>query len=173
MSNEDKYVHVSHRVPADVRDMAQENSEYGEITELVRSIYQKKAYGSSELDRDQIDERLRELRHERDETRLELRRITEEYESDLQKLEVEIARLEERKDKTKSKSDKFEGAIDQLIARVENGERVFPDLPGVRAAANTVGEPPEYVVEKVREKVPEAPDQLFEEGDTHGGEGVW
>ena len=121
MSSNDDYVHVSHRVPADVRDMAQDNAEYGEITELVRSIYQKKAYGSSELDRDQIDERLRELRHERDETRLELRRTTEEYESELQKLEVEIARLEERKDKTKSKSDKFEGAIGQLISRMGNG----------------------------------------------------
>jgi TolA-binding protein len=169
MSEDDDTVRVGHIVPREIRDQAQDNSEHGELSEEVRSLYRKKAQRSTTPNRDEIDAELRQLRGEIDEAKLELRRFTEEKRATIEAKEKRVARLEERKDKTQSKSDQFEGAIEQLVARIENGEHVFPELNGVKSAAKIVGEPPEYVISEVRERCPDAPDELFEQGDVNGG----
>lgn len=163
MPNDD-LVHVSHKVPEEHRDAARGNTKHGEMSELVRGLYQQKAEPNDVTDREEINARLRDLRAKRDEKRVELRRVTDELESDIEELEVTIARLEERKETVQSRSDVFEGALSQLVTHVENGGSVWPGYPGVESAAGLIDEPPEFVIGEIRDRTTGVSEDQFSEG---------
>lgn len=156
-------------VSEETHELAKQNAEYGEISEAIRDTIDRLAYPDDVTSRDEINNRLRELRAERDEKRVELERVTGELKADIDKLETKIARLEERKDGTQSKADKFEGAVEQLATTVEEGKHIWKGHPNVKAAAETIEEPQEYVLEQVRDRVPDADPELFEEKDIYNG----
>ena len=162
--SDDELVHVSHKVPEDHRDAARGNTKHGEMSELVRDLYQQKAEPNDVTDREEIDARLRDLRAERDKKRAELRRVTSELDDDIDELEVTIARLEERKETVQSRSDVFEGALSQLVTHVENGGSVWPEYPGVKSASELIDEPPEFVIEEIRERATGVSEEQFSEG---------
>lgn len=169
MSEDDELVKVTHKVPRSVRDQAQDTSEFGEMSEIVRDAYRRKAKPNDVTDRDEIDRRLQELRTERDELRLELRKKTEELEAEIDNKETQIARLEERKDSARSRSDQFRGELNQLVSHVESGGRIWDTYPGVMGAAETIGETPEYVLRKVKQQAEGVDESQFSEGDPNGG----
>ena len=166
---DDELVKVTHKVPKSVRDQAQERSEFGEMSDLVRDTYQRKAKPNDVTDRDEIDRRLQELRTERDELRLELRKETERIEAEIDNKETQIARLEERKDSARSKSDQFRGELNQLVSHVESGGHIWDTYPGVVDAAETIDETTEYVLEKVKQQAEGVDESQFSEGDVNGG----
>ena len=165
----DELVKVTHKVPKSVRDQAQDLAEFGEMSDIVRDAYKRKAKPNDVTDRDEIDRRLQELRTERDELRLELRKKTEELEAEIDARETQIARLEERKDSARSKSDQFRGELNQLVSHVESGGHIWDTYPGVKDAAETVDEAPEYVLRKVKQEAEGVDEAQFSEGDVNGG----
>ena len=162
-------VQVNHEVPEEYRRLAQRKTEHGEMSERVRDIYKQAAYPNDVDDREDIDERLRELRGECDQLKLERRRAVERLDAEIDSKEKQIARLEERKDAARSKADQFEGALAQLVTHVENGGHIWETYPGVEQAAETIGESPEFVIEKVRERAPGTDKDQFEQGSDIGG----
>lgn len=150
-------VTMSVKVEKHLREAAKRNSEHGEISEEFRKTIQRIAYGEEIEQEERLKVELREKRNERDELKGEIR----EKQAEVETLETEIARLEERVENRNERRDKFEGMVEMLEATLKDGGRVFPEHGQVKQAA-AVGEvEPEDVIERLKERNPDAPDHAF------------
>lgn len=155
---DDEQVQVSHLVPKHVREAAQTNSEYGELSEKVRNLYTTVAFGEEVGQRSQIERELQSVREKKDDIRAEIR----ELQTELENLEQRETRLEESMANLSSKEDKFEGALEMLEEQLYDGTHLFPDHGGVQRAAGLAGATPEAVLEKLKERNPGVPDYAFQ-----------
>lgn len=168
--DENRKTRVTAEVSEQTHELAKANTEYGGISAAIRDKLEQLAHPDDVDNREDIINRLRELRNKRDEIRLhrdkkkaELERVIDEDNREIDSLETKIARLEERKDDADSKQAEFEGHISQLIAHVEDGGHIFPGYNGVKEAARASGKSPEFVIETVKERT-DLPDSRFEAG---------
>lgn len=170
MTGKDEFVRVGHRVPGHLRDAAQANTEHGELSEMVRSLYRRIAHGDSDGGAESIAIELERVRAKKDELREEVRKLQNE----LQSLEQQETRLEEKLTTHRSRQDKYEGHLESLEQQLRNGTRVFAEIPSVQQAGSTAGKSPEEVIEDLKERNPIIPDHAFESGlhTTRKWEGV-
>ncbi len=163
----DDHVRVTHRVPSHVRDAAQDRTEHGELSEEVRSLYQRIAFGEEVAEHDTVRRELERVRDEKDDTRRQIR----ELQAELEELERRETRLEEKLSKHTSRQDKYEGHLEALETQLRDGTHIWPDHPGVKRAANTAEMEPEEVIEELQERNPEVPDYAFQ--DAMHADRVW
>lgn len=155
---EEEKVQVSHLVPKHVREAAQTNSDYGELSEKVRQLYTTIAFGEEVGQRSQIERELKSVREKKDDIRAQIR----ELQTELENLEQRETRLEESMANLSSKEDKFEGALEMLESQLYDGVHIFPDHGGVAKAAGLAGATPEAVIQKLKERNPGVPDYAFQ-----------
>lgn len=165
MSDED--VHVSHRVPEDIRDEAQNRTNRGEISEAVRRVYRNFARGEAypghaqhEAERvvlERMDDRLQEYQDEMDETRRAMQERIEE--------------LEEEKEQRDAARDEYEGRLRELEELVRSGSHVDPEHGAVLDAAECSARPPSRVIEELKQRNPDIPDYAFQPADE--ADGIW
>lgn len=151
-------VQVSHLVPRHVREAAKSNSEYGELSEKVRTLYQSVAFGEEIGERTQLENELKAIREKKDNKRAEKR----ELEREIENLEKRETRLEERVSSLSSKEDKFEGAIEMLEQQLYEGTHIWPEHGTVKKAAGLGEGTPEQVIQKLKERNPGIPDYAFQ-----------
>lgn len=157
--SDDDHVRVNHRVPNHVRDAAQDKTEHGELSELVRNLYKRVAFGEDVAQHDTVKLELERVRDEKDDVRRQIR----ELEAELETIESKERRLEEKLSKHNSRQDKYEGHVESLESQLLDGTHISPSHPGVQRAAN-VGEcDGEDVIDDLRERNPEVPDYAFED----------
>lgn len=161
MSDEGGYVRVGHRVPEHIRDAAKENTDHGELSEMVRSLYKRIAHGDTEGGVESVAIELERIRAKKDDLRDQVRKLQNE----LQALEQEETRLEEKLTSRRSRQDKYEGRLESLEAMLLNGSHVDADAPAVRDAADELGCTAEDVIEDLKQRNPSAPDYAFEPMD--------
>lgn len=156
---DDDHVRVTHRVPGHVRDAAQDRTEHGELSERVRTLYQRAAFGEEVAEHDTVQRELNRVRDEKDDVRRQIR----EKQAELERLERRETRLEEKLSKHTSRKDKFEGHLESLETQLRRGAHISPSHPGVQRAANTGEVDPEEVIEELQERNPEVPEYAFED----------
>lgn len=154
MTDKDEEVRFNVKMRRQLRDDAKRNSERGELSEDVRDLFRRKAYGvdgttdNSELERAKAE--LRDVRERTDDLRKERRRIDAEIETQ----ETRAARLEERISKMEEQGEKFETVVDTLESMLLNGARVFPERVDNDVDA-------ERVINELKQRNPDVPDHAF------------
>lgn len=160
MSDRDEEVRFNVKMPQRLRDDAKRNTERGELSEAVRDLFRRRAYGegatsgSSELERAKAE--LRDVRNRIDDLRRERRQIDAEIESQ----ETRETRLEERVSSLEEKSDKFGTVVETLETMLKDGARIFPGRVDDDLNADAV-------IQELKERNPDVPDDAFELAGVH------
>lgn len=160
MSEDEDIVRTTVRMPRHLRDAAKAKTDHGELSEMVRGVYRRIAFGEDVEEHAQLEQELRRAREEKDDIRSEIRAL----QADLEEVERREARLEERLSEKNSRADKYDGALQTLEGMLMRGERVFVDHPVVKDAARVGGVPQEEVIEELQTRNPEIPDHAFVDG---------
>jgi len=150
-------VQVSHLVPEHVREAAKANSEYGELSEKVRVLYETVAFGEEIGQRTQLERELQSVRNKKDEKRSKVR----ELQAEIDNLERREMRLEDQIGNLSSKEDKFEGAMEMLEQQLYDGTHIFKEHGAVQKAAGLAGSEPTQVIKRLKERNPGVPDYAF------------
>lgn len=167
MSDDEDFVRVTHRVPQHVRESAQQNTEHGELSELVRSLYNRIAFGDAEGGAESIQIELERVRAEKDELRDQIRRLQNE----LQTVEQRETRLEEKLSTHRSRKDKYEAHLESLEELLYDGSHIDPGHSVVQKAASAANTSAEDVVEHLQERNPDIPKYAFV--DARSAENRW
>lgn len=155
----DEIVRVNHRVPEHIRDAAQSQTQHGELSEMVRELYQSVAFGTGWDANDSIKVELERTRAEKDKVRGQIRSL----QAQLETVEKKEARLEEKLSKQSSQQDRYEGHLESLESLLGSGQHIWESHPTVEAAAEAGGVPEESVLEELQERNPDVPERQFEE----------
>jgi len=160
MSDRDDEVRFNVKMPSRLRDDAKRNSERGELSEGVRDLFRRRAYGeaatsgNTELERMQAE--LRDVRNRIDDLRRERRQIDAEIESQ----ETRETRLEERLSALEEKNDEFGTVIETLETMLKDGARIFPER--VDDDLNS-----DEVIQELKNRNPDIPDMAYELANVH------
>ena len=150
----DDEVRFNVAMPARLRDDAKRNTERGELSQDVRDLFRRKAYGSAgtsdntELEQKQAE--LNDVRDRIDDLRKERRRIDAEIETQ----ESRATRLEERISKLEDGSDKFDTVLETLEKMLLDGSRIYPERVDDELEADRV-------IQELRSRNPDVPDEAF------------
>lgn len=155
----DDHVRVTHRVPEHARDAAQSKTEHGELSDLVRGVYRRIAFGEDVDQHESVKMELERVRDEKDETQAKIR----ELQADLESLRTKETRLEEKLSEHTSREQKYEGHLDQLEAQLLDGSHIPKSYNGVVQAAKEGEKEPEDVIDELKERNPQVPEYAFEE----------
>lgn len=156
----DDFVRYNVRMPEKLRDDAKRSAERGELSEEVRSLFHRIAYGSvhgtgtSELEKARAE--LESVRNHKDDLRRERRRIDAEIES----VESRETRLEEQVERLEATTDELEETINALERMLLNGERMFPKR--IENAVDDLDVDADRVRRELQDRNPEVPDYAFE-----------
>lgn len=160
MTDDEEHVQVKAKVPRSVREGAKEKLEYGGLSREIRELLTRIAFGEDlnqrsrlERQRDEIQERIRDLREQR-----------RELDTEIDNLEMRRESLNETLSNLTTREDKYEAKLESLEHRLlEEGERLDPGHGAVVEAANTAGIEPEGVVETLKERNPDVPPYAFQD----------
>lgn len=155
--SDDETVRVTHIVPEHVRDAAKGKTEHGELSEHVRNVYRRIAFGEDVAEHETVRMELERVRDEKDDIRRKIR----EFQSDLEAIERKEARLEEKLSQHTSRQDKYEGHLESLETQLAQGAHISTTHPGVERAANVADVEKDEVIEELQERNPSVPDHAF------------
>lgn len=156
--SDDDHVRVTHRVPEHVRESAQDQTEHGELSELVRGLYQRIAFGEEVEERESLKKELERARDKKDDVRAEIR----ELQAELQSIETKETRIEEKLSEFVEDEQKYIGHLESLESQLYEGTNIDSGHGGVKRAANIGKCEPEDVINDLRDRNPEIPDYAFE-----------
>jgi chromosome segregation ATPase len=154
MTDKDEEVRFNVKMRRQLRDDAKRSTERGELSEEVRDLFRRKAYGFSadsentELERTRAE--LEKVRERIDDLRRERRRIDAEIESQ----ESRATRLEEKVSRLEERDDKFATTVDTLESLLLDGARIFPERVDDDLDA-------EAIITELKERNPDVPDKAF------------
>lgn len=151
---------INFNIEPEAKEAAKEKLEYGELSEVLRQHVRKIAFGEEVSEREQVKQRLQELRDKKDQVRSERR----QQNARLEDIEQEEARLEERLQGLESRDAKYEGQLEMLEAALAEGQRIDPGRSDVKRAALTGKTDPRGVIQELMERNPEVPDYAFSDG---------
>lgn len=155
--DDDELVQVSHLVPESVREDAQENSGHGDLSEAVRQAYQIVAYGDDYQDAARLKQRLERAKNEYQRLIEEEERIQDRK----QETENRIRQLKEQLEAIQSQEEQYDELLTELENDLYNGAHVFPDHGAVEDAATVGGKTAEDVIDDLKERNPDIPQDAF------------
>jgi len=160
----DETVQVNHLVPTAMREKAKSVAGWGELSDAVRAAYA--AFARSRGDMDVV-----RLEAEKHRLRVRLDAIDEQIlslEDERDQLAEREAELEQAISAAESEADEYAELVAELVAAVDRGESVWTTHATVQEAAEVKGCSRDAVIEDVRERRPDAPDDQFAEGLSSG-----
>jgi len=164
MTDDDK-VRFTVQMPEDLREDAKRNSERGELSDDIRDLFRRKAYGIGDTDTptelEQAEAELQEVRNSIDDLRLERSKI----DAKIQSKENRETRLEERIDRLKQEQTEVNQTLEMLENMLQNGERMWPVR--IKNAAGVDIDTAQELYVKLMDQNPELPDAAFEEPAIH------
>lgn len=155
--DEEELVQVSHLVPKSVREDAQQNSGHGDLSDAVRMAYRTIAYGDDYQNTTRLKQRLERAKNE-------YRRLVEEkdaVEDEMEDTEDRIRQLREQLETAEEADERFDELIEELETKLEGGSHVFPGHGGVVEAAEIGGVSEGEVIDTLKDRNPEIPDDAF------------
>lgn len=165
MTDDKETVRFNVQMPEDLREDAKRNAERGELSEEVRNLFRRKAYGigdtakPSELE--QAEAELEEVRNSIDNLRLKRSKI----DAKIQSKENRETRLEERIDRLKAEQEEVNQSLDVLENMLQNGERMWPVR--IKNAVDVDIDTAQELYLKLQDENPELPAEAFEEPAIH------
>jgi chromosome segregation ATPase len=158
MSGEEVRFNV--KMPQTLRDDAKRNAERGELSEEVRKLFRRKAYG---LGDGEFTTELEETEAELEATRNELddlRRERNKIEAQISSKEARENRLVEKRDRLKEREEKQSQTIEMLENMLQDGERIYPAR--IENYADVAEEEAMSMLQKLKDRNPEVPSEAFE-----------
>jgi chromosome segregation ATPase len=155
--DDEELVQVSHLVPRSVREDAQANSGHGDLSDAVRMAYRTVAYGDDYQNTARLKQRLERAKNE-------YRRLTEEkdgIEAEMDEAESRIRTLREQIADAEDADERFEAKIQELETKLHSGTHIFPNHGGVIEAAEAGGMAESEVIDALRERNPDIPEDAF------------
>lgn len=162
--DDDELVQVSHMVPESHREQASKNTEYGGISQAVREVYRILAEGGSKS-RVRLEMQLRKVRRDRKRIQEEISDLRDQL-SHLTSREDE---LEDRVEDERSRSEAYEAQLEELEALLDDGDHIFEEHGKVQRAAEVGDRTPREVIDTLKDRNPDVPDELFTERDSTTG----
>lgn len=163
--DKDDEVRYNVKMRRQLREDAKRNTERGELSEGVRDLFRRKAYGeqaageTTELERTKAE--LRDVRDRIDDLRRERSRIDTEIESQ----ETRAARLEERVEALEEKQSDLEQTVKTLENMLQSGDRMWPTK--VKNAADVDKDTAIQLHEQLKDRNPDLPPEAFEQSSPH------
>lgn len=158
---DDERTTVSFKVDENIRDIAMDKAEHGEMSERIRQQYRIVAFGEDVGENERLKQELQKLRDERDKLKAERRRI----DADLEEIDDRIARLEERIEKKDTRQDKYEAQLEMLDELLQDGVHLWKDAPKIQKVAKTGGVDPIDVINDLQDRNPSIPDEQYQPKD--------
>lgn len=155
--DDEELVQVSHLVPKSVREDAQENSGHGDLSDAVRMAYRTIAYGDDYQNTTRLKQRLERAKNE-------YRRLVEEkeaIEAEMHDCEERIRSLREQLDEAQKADERYEQLLEELEEKLYAGSHVFPNHGDVIEAAEIGSVSEQEVIDELRERNPEIPEDAF------------
>lgn len=160
MSDDEDKVQVIVKVPKSVRDAAKEKLEHGGMSRELRDTLTRIAFGEDlnqrsrlERTRDELQNRINELRAKR-----------RELDTEIDNLEMRREGINEKLTNVTTREDKFEAKLESLENRLLNeGQRLFETHAAVIEAAQTGAVETEQVIAMLKERNEEVPEYAFQE----------
>jgi len=165
MSDPEETVRFNVQMPEQLRDDAKRNTDRGELSNDVRNLFRRKAYGldstgePSELERVQAE--LKEARREVD----DLRHRRAQIETKIEAKETRVSRLEERVDSLQEREAELESAVGVLENMLHDGDRMWPTR--IKNAVEVDPETAQRLYQELRERNSDLPSAAFEEPGVH------
>lgn len=158
--DKDEEVRFNVKMRRQLRDDAKRNVERGELSEEVRDLFRRKAYGTGAAKENSEIERLRselqEVRDRIDDLRRERRQIDAEIESQ----ESRATRLEERISQLEEQTDEFDTVVETLETLLHDGARIFPERVDDQLDS-------ERVINELKDRNPDVPECAFRLAEPH------
>lgn len=155
--SDDEYTRVTFRVPVHVKDAAKRQTEHGELSERVRSLFQQIAFGKEVEHQESLQEELENVRQQID----EIDAVIRDKQSERETLRQQETRLEEKLNATDSRKQKYEGHLESLESMLLNGAHIDPSHPVVEDAAAVLEMTTESVIEDLQDRNPAVPDYAY------------
>lgn len=155
---EDELKQVSHLVPESLREDAQDSAEHGELSEAVRETYRIVAYGEDFEDAARLKQRLERAKNEYQRLVEDKQRIEERMED----MEDRIRQIRDRLNEAETKEEQYEELLEDLESQLWSGAHVFPDHADVERAAEVGKKSENEVINDLRERNPDVPDDAFQ-----------
>lgn len=155
----DKEVRFNVKMPQTLREDAKRNADRGELSEDVRKLFRRKAYG---LGRGEFTTELEETEAELESVRNELddlRRKRNELEAKISSKEARENRLVEKRDRLKEEQDDRSQTLDMLENMLKDGERVF--LERIENYADVETETARTILQQLKDRNPDMPEDAF------------
>lgn len=158
------------RVDGDLKDLAIAKADRGEVSERLRREIERMALGEEASNREVAKKRLEEVREEK-EQKIDRR---EELGEEIERLEATEAELEEKIEQYADRQDEYESLLEMLDELLQDGYRADPGHGKVIRAARLAGTDEEAVIDELKDRNPDVPDELFTEGtqDAAASKGV-
>lgn len=169
MSNDEEMAQVVVNVPRSAKDSAMEKLEYGQMTEEIRDLVTRIAFGEDLGQRSRLERQLEDLRDRRDELRRERRSLDAEIEN----IDSRIDGVEKRISQLSSQEERYEAKLESLEHRLRAEGRLFPEHSAVREVAKEAEREPEGVIEDLKGRNPDVPEYAFEEMTPYVDEPKW
>jgi len=165
MSDNEKDVRFNTKMSKRLRDDAKRNCERGELSDAIRDLFRRKAYGeqgtTGKSEVEKVRAELREVRRHIDDLRKERADIENEIESQ----ERRQARLEERLDNLEREKNELDQTLQTLENMLQSGERMWPTK--VKNAADVDRGTAEKLYQQLKDRNDELPAAAFEEPGVH------
>lgn len=165
--DDEELVQVSHLVPKQLREDAQENSGHGDLSDAVRQAYRIVAYGDDYENTARLKQRLERAKNEYKRLREEEDRVQEQKEE----TQKRIQRLRERIEEAESQEERYDELLADLESQIYAGSHVFPSHGDVEEAADVAGKEPEAVIDDLKERNSDIPEDAFK--PAHEAEFEW
>ena len=162
-SKDKEMVPVNFEAPKEPYERAKEKLEFGEMSEVLRGRINEVAYGAETTRREELRERLHDLRDDK----REIDRSIDELQSDRDDVERKIERVENQLDSIRDADSEYNGALEMLESELQNGKRIFPQHDGVERAARIAEKPKQEVLTDLQERNPDVPDHAFKLSSPH------
>lgn len=157
----DEEVRFNVQMPKSLREDAKRNAERGELSEDVRNLFRRKAYGVGGNERvTELEEKKAQLRDTRDKID-QARADRSKLDTKIQSLESQATRLEERISTLQEKRDKENQYLEVLEEMLQNGTRLWPTM--IKNKIDVDETTAEGLYEELQARNSELPDAAFTE----------
>ena len=163
MSDDDVRFNV--QMPESLREDAKANAERGDLSEEVRDLFRRKAYGTGGVEQvSELEETKAELREVRN--RIDSKRMDRsQLDAKIQSLEARANRLEERVAELQEKNDKETQYLEVLEEMLKNGTRLWPVM--IKNKIDVDIDTAKSLYQELQGRNAELPDAAFAEPKIH------
>lgn len=149
--------------PQEDYETAQQKTGHGEMSEELRAKVQEIAYGTEVTERKRIREQLEEERESKRDVEQEIENLRHKRDEH----ERRISNLEQRLEQLMDTDGEYEGYLQAIESNLRDGKRIYVNHGDTERAAELGNCEPADVIEALKERNPDLPEDAFREAKLH------